>query len=112
MTTTISNTEITNPIISIDIKDYVNEHNIVHFSDHVRVNVNGFPFVTFINGNNKPENFYFSKAASEHYGEGQAIVKGFFENLCLRPTVNANGEERLKLSFKGASKRVGASSVL
>ena len=74
--------------------------------NHVRVNANGFLFLTFISAANVAENVYFSKAATEQFAEGQVVAKGFFSNLMIWEGTNAAGEQRTKIALKGESLRI------
>ena len=112
MQTVISKSDISNPTTTQSVKDFVRNNQIASISNNVRVNVNGYPYVTFINKNNEAENIYFSKNAGETVKEGQSIVKGFFNNLCIKTVYNESGEERLKLSLIGESTRTNIDDIL
>ena len=112
MQSTISKSDISNPTITKSVRDFVRDNQIASISNTVRVNVNGYPYVTFINQKNEAENIYFSKNAGQTVREGQEIKKGFFENLCIKTIYNEAGEERLKLSLVGESTRTSIDDVL
>jgi hypothetical protein len=67
----------------------------------VRQNVNGYPFVTVLRGA-EAENVYFSIKASADVVEGTDI-KSIASDLFIAHTINAAGEPRTKLSFRGDS---------
>jgi hypothetical protein len=67
----------------------------------VRSNTNGYPFVTILRGN-EAENLYFSINASSDVSDGQDI-KSIANDLFVTDTINATGEPRQKLSFRGNS---------
>ena len=78
----------------------------------IRENGNNYPFVTFMNADNKAENVYFSKNASSLVTAGQMITPEFLKSLQVATTVNAKGEERVKLCFKGESRRINIQEFL
>ncbi|MGL4977024.1 MAG: hypothetical protein ACRC5G_03330 [Cetobacterium sp.] len=63
----------------------------------VRVNSNGYPFVTFVDSQNISENIYFSKSQGVHFSEGDKIEKGFFDNLMVIELKYEDGSIRKKL---------------
>jgi hypothetical protein len=71
-------------------------------------NENGYPFLTFIsqvNGANIAENIYFSKGAALlcPEGVGVSLTAEFITSFQVAITVNGDGEERIKLTRKGAN---------
>ena len=94
------------PEQQISVQEFCKANNFIQIGNHVRVNQNGYPYVTFINKDNRAENVYFSKKASETVGEGKAIQAGFFKPFNINPTVNETGEVRIKLGLIGESTRV------
>ena len=91
------------------IAEFVKSRNFVEINKLVSTNVNGYPFVTFIDSNNKAENIYFSKSSSDDVSEGDN-VQDFIANCVIVETVNAAGETRLKLSKN--SNRISLASLL
>lgn len=81
----------------IPVMDWMKSHNFTQVSNVVRENENGYPYVTFINADNKAENVYFSKNQAPNYAAGDAIERGFFSGLQIVLTVNSSGELRTKL---------------
>lgn len=66
---------------------------------------NGYKFLTLIrniNGENKSENIYMSKATAEQFELGQVLTKQQIMNFSVVHTTNAKGEPRTKLTV-GAS---------
>ena len=92
------------------IKDFCKERGFVSLSNHVRVNVNGFPYVTFINEKNEAENVYFSKGAAAEVVEGQAVDKELVTKYKIIEATNADGEVRFKLG-RGEGARVSVDSL-
>lgn len=85
------------PLETISVRDWMQANGFVQVYKEVRVNENGYPYVTFINADNKAENVYFSKNESKTHHEGMAIERGFFDNLQIADVANADGEVRTKL---------------
>lgn len=63
----------------------------------VRVNQNGYPFVTFIKSNNEAENIYFSKKAAETVALDTPVSPAMLMQYQIAVTKNAEGEDRVKL---------------
>ena len=70
----------------------------------VRCNTNGYPFITFIDGDNSAENVYFSKGAAEGVEEGTPITRELLADLQVSEYINEDGEPRVKLSRKGGNR--------
>jgi hypothetical protein len=95
-----------NIVASMSMKEFAKEYGIIKVSP-VRINVNGYPFVTFLqetkgdDGKNLAENVYFSKAAAEKVEEGDeaSVIKEL--GLKVLELEYSNGETRLKLSMEG-----------
>ena len=83
------------------VKDFMLGNGFTQVCKQVRVNTNGYPFVTFMDATNTAHNIYFSKKAASSFEEGAAIEKGFFDNLLIAFTTNAEGEGRIRLCMKG-----------
>lgn len=84
------------------VKEFMGERNFVSVHKTVRENANGYPYVTFIDKDNKAENIYFSKSESDKHQAGNEIAKGFFDKLQIAETENAEGEKRMKLVGTGS----------
>ena len=69
----------------------------------VRVNSNGYPYVTFINKANVATNIYFTVNASDTVSEGQDL-RDIADDLQIVFVQNADGEDRIKLSRKSTSR--------
>ena len=83
---------------TMSIKQFAQANNIVEYAKTVRVNANGYLFVTFMNPANEATNIYFSRAMSEKICAGDDVIATFKEHKCtVVETTNADGEVRLKL---------------
>ena len=69
----------------------------------VRVNSNGYPYVTFINSDNVATNIYFTVNASDTVSEGQDL-REIAHDLQIVFVKNELGEDRIKLSRKSTSR--------
>jgi hypothetical protein len=94
----------------ISIREYCIATKVATVATEVRENSNGYPFVTFINGNNKSTNVYFSKEGAKQYAMGMPIGKGFFDKLQVAYVTNEEGEERIKLITN--SNRISIDDIL
>lgn len=103
---TMAQNQITNPLVTVSVKDFMKANSFVQVHKEVRANTNGYPYITFINGKNEAENIYFSKEASKQVKAGDPIAKGFFDNFLTASTTNEAGEERIKLVRSGDSTRL------
>jgi hypothetical protein len=77
--------------------EFCKTNGITAINNNVRVNTNGYPFITVLRGSDA-ENIYFSKNASSEVAEG-SDVPSIAKSLYIVETVNAVGEPRIKLSF-------------
>jgi hypothetical protein len=89
---------------TISIKDYAQQKGFVQINKAVRFNINKYAYITFIDKDNKAENVYFSKGASEELMEGQVVDKDFLSKYEIMDTTNAEGEVRTKLVRKGGNR--------
>ena len=103
-------TKTTTNLKAMSIKDFAKMKGFMQLAPAVRINTNGYPFVTFINEKNEAENIYFSKAASEQVAEGTPVDKALLAKHQIGITINAEGEERVKLISN--SERVDLFSLL
>lgn len=92
------------------IKEFCSNKGFVQLGKSVRTNTNGYPFITFIDKDNKAENVYFSKSASQSVGAGQLVTKDLLSTLQVATTQNAEGQVRIKLISN--SERLDISSLL
>lgn len=102
------NTHITMEVQTI--KEFVKSQGFTQIASHVRVNTNGYPFVTFIKADNVAENIYFSKNAALLVDKGAAVTKELLSGFQIGATENAAGEVRIKLISN--SERLSLDSLL
>ena len=88
-------------IIRTSFKDFCKAEGVTAIHNAVRVNQNGYFYITVLRGS-VAENIYFSKKASAEVSEGVS-VKSIAYLLFTNSAVNAQGETRIKLSFAGNS---------
>lgn len=91
---------------------FCQSNNFTEMHNAIRENANGYPYVTFINADNKAENIYFSVRASETVTAGQLITEDLLKSLQVATVTNAQGEERVKLCSKGESVRISIMEYL
>ena len=103
-------TVIKAPIVSMTIKEFAGQKGFTQLAPAVRVNTNGYPFLTFIDKDNKAENIYFSKKAAQGVAAGQVVTKDFLACYQIGVTKNEAGEERIKLISN--SERVNLADML
>lgn len=86
----------------------------------MRVNTNGYPFVTLIRtapngGKSKSTNIYFGKASSElilnTFEIGDSVLKAVIEADVVL-TENSAGEKRFKISLPKADRKYESSSAM
>ena len=74
---------------------------IVKTISNLRVNANGYPFITLLNKQNRAANLYFGKNSSQAvldtFGEGSSVIE-LLKDAQVILTENANGEVRYKIS--------------
>lgn len=107
---TISAKEVTNPLVTVTVQEFMKSKGFVSIHKSVRKNANGYPYITFINADNQSENIYFSKASGEDKEAGQLIQRGFFDKLNMAETTNADGEVRTKI-VGTSSERLGVADL-
>jgi hypothetical protein len=76
----------------------------------VRENSNEFKFITILKGNTA-FNLYFGQKSSDKVVVGEQVPKELIKDSEVILAVNADGEERLKLSIGGVSEYVSAESL-
>lgn len=98
------------PIKVQTIKEFAKEKAFTQLAPSIRVNTNGYPFITFINAKNEAENVYFSKKAAVGVSAGQVLTPELLKGYQIGYTSNEAGEERVKLISN--SERVNISDLL
>lgn len=88
-------------VTRVTFKAFCAAEGITAIHKTIRTNSNGYPFITVLRGADA-ENIYFSKKASAEVAEGE-LVKSIASELFVNTAVNANKEQRTKLSFAGNS---------
>jgi hypothetical protein len=91
------------------IKDFAANKGFTQIAPVVRVNENGYPFLTFIDANNVAENIYFSRKAATSVPAGTPVTKDMLVNYQIGYTKNEQGEDRVKLISN--SERVNLSDL-
>lgn len=94
----------------ISIKEFAKDKGFVQINKTVRTNINGFPYVTFINAQNEAENVYFSKGGAEEVKAGDDFPS-VASKYDITYATNAEGETRPKLCRKGGD-RVSLDDIL
>lgn len=89
-------------LVTLTVKDFCAQKGITGYVPVVRENENGYPYITFMNKENKAENIYFSKNTSKGVALGMPVTKSMMSNYQIGITTNAKGEERVKLVTKRA----------
>ena len=92
------------------IKQFCNSKGFTQLTPSIRMNANGYPFLTFIDANNVAENVYFSKNAAKSVAVGQALSKELLSQWQIASTINADGELRIKIISN--SERIDINSFL
>ncbi len=95
---------------TMNIKDYAKSNDIVSIVPTVKINTNGYPFLTMINSKNEAHNVYFSKAASKAVDAGTPVSKEMLAVYQIGITTNEAGKERIKLITNSA--RIDIASLL
>jgi hypothetical protein len=96
---------------TLSIAEFVKSKGFVEINNTIKLNSNGYPFVTFINADNVAENVYFSKAASANVKQDEELNIEMLNNYRIANTTNADGEVRTKLVSVN-SKRINLASLL
>ena len=99
----------------INIVKFCTEEEIVNIVPIVRASEeNGYKFLTLvrnIDGENKGDNIYMSKATAEQFELGQVLSKEEIMKFSVCHTTNAEGEPRTKLTV-GATTWIAVSDLL
>lgn len=106
----MSTTETKSPLQVLTVKEFAKSNGFVQLVPAVRVNINGYPYITFIKEDNKAENIYFSKTAAMAVAAGTPVDKHLLSVYQIGITTNEAGEERIKLISNSA--RVDIDSLL
>jgi hypothetical protein len=93
---------ISRPTI-MSVAEFCKSRNLVEIVPQVRMNTSGYPYVTFIDRDNKAENIYFTINASDTVEENMDL-KLIAHDLQIVFVKNADGEDRIKLSRKSVSR--------
>jgi hypothetical protein len=91
---------------NISVQDFMSEFALVSVNKVLKKNTNGYPFVTFIDGNNIATNVYFSVEAAKLLGETAEVTRELLEGHTISIYPTPDGEERIKLGRKGGSLRL------
>lgn len=89
--------KLENNLITYSVQEFAVNNQFISLVPTVRVNENGYPYITFIDVNNKAENIYFSKESSKAVAAGTVVDKQLLTNYQIGITTNAAGEKRTKL---------------
>lgn len=92
------------------IKQFCNSRGFTQLTPSIRVNVNGYAFITFIDAKNAAENVYFSKASAKSVSAGQVLTKELLSQWQVAIATNAEGELRTKIISN--SERIDINSLL
>jgi hypothetical protein len=92
------------PLETQSVLAFMRQNGFTQYNANIGVNVNDYPFVTFINADNEAENVYFSKNAAEQISADEAVNGQFLARFVIVDTVNAEGEARTKLSLRGGNR--------
>lgn len=89
--------ELKSALVTESVKEFAKSKGFVSIVPTVRANEHGYPYITFIDKDNKAENIYFSRAAAQAVPAGTVVDKALLEKYQIGYTKNAAGEERIKL---------------
>ena len=98
----------------ISVLDYFKQMNISSVVNHVRVNANGYPYVSLLDDSVSPSkcyNTYLSKGASALVVVGEVVNKEFLARFNIGFATNAVGEERIKFVRADAGNRVSINDL-
>jgi len=85
-----------NALRTVSVSEFAASKGFTQIIPTIRANVNGYPFVTFINDNNEAENVYFSKSSAESI-ELNEDISTKLKTFQIGFTTNEAGEERVKI---------------
>jgi len=99
-------------MVYLSLSQFVKSNNFVDIHKAVRENANGYPFLTFINKENKAENIYFSKRKASEVSAGQVVTSALMRDLQVVQYTTDKGEPRTKLAGFGDSQRLSLEELL
>ncbi len=79
------------------IQEFAKSKGFTQVAPSVRENANKYPFITFIDKDNKAENIYFSKNAAKQVAVGTPVDKALLTTYQIGEATNEAGEIRMKL---------------
>jgi hypothetical protein len=88
---------------TMSVVEFCKSNDLTEIVPKIRVNSNGYPYVTFINSDNVATNIYFTVNASDTVSEGQDL-REIASDLQIVFVKNELGEDRIKLSRKSTSR--------
>jgi hypothetical protein len=88
---------------TMSVVEFCKSQNLTEIVPKIRINANGYPYVTFINSDNVATNIYFTVNASDTVSEGQDL-REIAHDLQIVFVKNELGEDRIKLSRKSTSR--------
>lgn len=88
---------------TMSVVEFCKSNDLTEIVPKIRVNANGYPYVTFINSDNVATNIYFTVNASDTVSEGQDL-REIAHDLQIVFVKNELGEDRIKLSRKSTSR--------
>ena len=98
-------------IVAVSLKEFVEQQGFTQLATNkVRRNMNEYPFLTFIDGNNEATNVYFSKNESVNIADKTELNSEYLRKLQVVTTTNAENEKRFKLTT-GNSERINLSEI-
>ena len=89
--------ESTQELKTATLSAFTQAMDLVQTNKAVGENVNGYPYITFIDSKNEATNIYFSKEASKDVVAGTPINAELLAQYRIGYTTNAEGEPRIKL---------------
>jgi hypothetical protein len=94
------------------IAEFAQANSITQIVKQVRVNANGYSFVTFVTEDNKAINIYFGSSIGSEYHDGQAVTRELLAELQIYAYLTEDGEQRYRLVRKGESVRASLADLL
>lgn len=82
---------------TMSIQSFCVTKGFTSFVPAIRANAKGYPYITFIDKDNKAENIYFSRKGAEKVGAGQPVTKELISQFQIADNCkNEAGELRTK----------------
>lgn len=94
---------VNNRPTTMSVVEFCKSNDLTEIVPKIRINSNGYPYVTFINSDNVATNIYFTVNASDTVSEGQDL-REIASDLQIVFVKNELGEDRIKLSRKSTSR--------